>query len=146
MAASIWKGVRLDHPDTLSISKRARCGHRWGAKRQPAGLSQRAAASIQRMARCEPAERTRLLLEGDLDLQTGRPFLVLVGVVQVRAAGRASVRAGDGGNQAQRDAVGLLLLEGPPVQHDIAAEDFVGIDLAGLDQLLELVVPYLQAA
>src|SRR2546425_6050516 len=78
--------------------------------------------------------------------QSRRPVLVFVGVVEVGAAGGASVRAWNGGNQAQREIELVFGLEVAPVEDDFPADDFVGVDLARLDQFFKLIVPDLQAA
>src|SRR2546426_10713027 len=78
--------------------------------------------------------------------QSRRPVLVFVGVVEVGAAGGASVRAWNGGNHAQREIELVFGLEVAPVEDDFPADDFVGVDPAGLDQFFKLIVPDLQAA
>src|SRR5207249_9379937 len=73
--------------------------------------------------------------------QSRRPVLVFVGVIEVGAAGRASVRPWNGGNQAHREIELVFGLEVAPVEDDFPADDFVGVDFAGLDQFFKLIVP-----
>src|SRR5439155_19863001 len=80
----------------------------------------------------------------DVHFQSRRPVLEFVRVIQIRTASGTGVRPWNGGNEAQRNLELVFRLEVAPVEDDFPADDFVGIDLAGLDQFLELIVPDFQ--
>src|SRR5205085_88234 len=82
----------------------------------------------------------------DAHFQSRRPVLVFVGVVEIGAAGGTGIRAGNGGNQAQREVEIVFGLKIAPVEDDFAADDFVRVNLARLDQFFELIVPDLEAS
>src|SRR5439155_24980395 len=60
----------------------------------------------------------------DDHFQSRRPVLVFVGVVEVRAAGRAGVGAWNSGDQAQREIELVFGLKVAPVEDDFPADDF----------------------
>src|SRR5205823_10572414 len=80
----------------------------------------------------------------DVHFQSRCPVLEFVRVIEIRTAGGAGVGPWNGGNEAQRNIELIFGLEVAPVKDDFPADDFVGIDLAGLDQFLELIVPDFQ--
>src|SRR5436309_11333684 len=80
----------------------------------------------------------------DVHLQSRRPVLEFVRVIEIRTAGGAGVGPGNGGNKAQRNIERVFGLEVAPVEDDFPADDFVGIDPAGLNQFFELIVPDFQ--
>src|SRR6266571_2998437 len=80
----------------------------------------------------------------DVHFQSRRPVLEFVRVIEIRTAGGAGVGPWNGGKEAQRNIEGVFGFEVPPVEDDFPADDFVGIDLAGLDQFFELIVPDFQ--
>src|SRR5207249_4089566 len=80
----------------------------------------------------------------DVHFQSRRPVLEFVRVIEIRTAGGAGIGPGNGGNEAQRNIELVFGLEVAPVEDDFPADDFVGIDLTGLDQFFELIVPDFQ--
>src|SRR5436309_15590852 len=77
----------------------------------------------------------------DVHLQSRRPVLEFVRVIVIRTAGGAGVGPGNGSNKAQRNIERVFGLDISSVEDDFPADDFLGIDPAGLNQFFYLIVP-----